>query len=258
MSLSLALLCALTVAGMAPSLNLLAHPLITPAHCIRSFIWMNAFLGVLHLLPAYPLDAGRVLRSQFARAQSRTQAARAAAGVGQMIAVIAFLTGIYLQNPWLATAGFFIFIGAQLEDQGALFQSVVDTVYMRDIMLTDFSLLSPSDTLEDALGKAIHSLQDDFPVVRGHSVVGVVSRQVMADALRAEGNGYVQGIMHRSFHVARLDDSLGTTISRFSGRGMSLVPVTDGERVVGIVTLQNLMHSMSLFSEKRKRSARAQ
>jgi CBS domain-containing protein len=89
-------------------------------------------------------------------------------------------------------------------------------------------------------------------VVRGRNVVGVVSRQVIADALRAEGNGYVQGIMQRSFHVAKPEDSLGTTISRFSGRGMSLVPVTDGERVVGIVTLQNLMHSMSLLAESRK------
>ena len=77
-------------------------------------------------------------------------------------------------------------------------------------------------------------------------------------ALRAEGNGYVQGIMQRSFHVAKPEDSLGTTISRFSGRGMSLVPVTDGERVVGIVTLQNLMHSMTQFAEKRKRHAQAE
>ena len=257
-NLSLALLCWLTIAGMAPGLNLLDHPLITPGHLVRSFVWMNVFLGALHLLPASPLDAGRVLRSQFARRQDRTQAARAVAGLGQMIAVIIFLLGIFLQNPWLATAGFFIFIGSQMEDQGALFQSVVDTVYMRDIMLTDFSLLSPSDTLEDALGKAIHSLQDDFPVVRGRNVVGVVSRQGIADALRAEGNGYVQGIMQRSFHVARPEDSLGATISRFSGRGMSLVPVTDGERVVGIVTLQNLMHSMNLFAEKRKRGAQAE
>jgi Zn-dependent protease/CBS domain-containing protein len=257
-SFSMAALCLLTIVGATPALNLLARPLITPAHLIRSFVWLNAFLGVLHLLPAYPLDAGRVLRSQFTRVQGRVQAARAAAGLGLMIGVIAILLGILLPNMWLATAGFFVFIGAQLEDQGAVFQSVVDTVSMQDIMLTDFSLLSPSDTLEDALAKAIHSLQDDFPVVRGRDVVGVVSRQVIADALRAEGNGYVQGIMQRSFHVAKPEDSLGTTISRFSGRGMSLVPVTDGERVVGIVTLQNLMHSMTQFAEKRKRHARVE
>jgi len=257
-SLATAGLCALTIRGATADLPILARPLITPGHLIRSFVWLNAFLGLLHFLPAYPLDAGRVLRSQFSRVQGRMQAARAAAGLGLMIGVLAILSGILLPNLWLATAGFFIFIGAQMEDQGALFQSVVDTVHMQDIMLTDFSLLSPSDTLEDALAKAVHSLQDDFPVVRGQNVVGVVSRQILADALRAEGNGYVQGVMQRSFHVARPEDSLGATISRFGGRGMSLVPVVEGERVVGVVTLQNLMHSMSQFAELRKRQARAE
>jgi CBS domain-containing protein len=119
-------------------------------------------------------------------------------------------------------------------------------------MLTEFSMLAPSDTLEDALHKSIHSLQDDFPVVRGDSLVGIISRQSILSALRSEGNGYVQAVMSRSFHVAQPEDSLGTTISRFAGRGLSLVPVTVGERIVGIVTLQNLMHSMSLLAESRK------
>ena len=105
-SLSMAALCVLTIVGAAPAFNLLARPLITPAHLIRSFVWLNAFLGALHLLPAYPLDAGRVLRSQFTRVQGRVQAARAAAGLGLMIGVIAILLGILLPNMWLATAGF--------------------------------------------------------------------------------------------------------------------------------------------------------
>ena len=104
-SLSMAALCVLTIVGAAPKFNLLLQPLITPAHLIRSFVWLNAFLGVLHLLPAYPLDAGRVLRSQFTRVQGHVQAARAAAGLGLMIGVIAILLGILLPNLWLATAG---------------------------------------------------------------------------------------------------------------------------------------------------------
>lgn len=251
-SLSFAVICGLTVAGMAPGLNLFQHPLITPVHLVRSFVWMNAFLAFLNLLPAYPLDVGRVLRSSFGKARGKGQAAKASSGLGQLLAVTAFVTGLVLHNPWLIMAGFFIFVGAQLEDQGVLFQSVVDTVFMRDVMLTEFSLLSPSDTLQDALSKAIHTLQDDFPVARGRNLVGIVSRQNISEALRSEGDGYVQGVMQRSFHVARPEDSLGATISRFAGRGMSLVPVLDGERIVGIVTLQNLMHSMSLFAESRK------
>jgi Zn-dependent protease/CBS domain-containing protein len=251
-NLSFALVVALLVLGMSPTLNLLDRPWITPGHLIRSIVWLNVFLGVLNLLPAYPLDGGRLVRGGVARAQGRVQASRVATGLGQILAMAAIIAGLVLMNAWLLMAGFFILIGAQLEDQGVLFQSVVDTVNMQDIMLTEFSMLAPSDTLEDALHKSIHSLQDDFPVVRGDSLVGIISRQSILSALRSEGNGYVQAVMSRSFHVAQPEDSLGTTISRFAGRGLSLVPVTEGERIVGIVTLQNLMHSMSLLAESRK------
>lgn len=240
------------ILGTSPQLKLLEYPWLTPSHMIRGTVWMNVFLAGLNLLPAYPLDAGRVLRASFSRFYGTVRGPRAAAGLGQMLALTIFGIGVYLQNPWLIMAGPFIFIGAQLEDQGSLFQSVVDTVQMRDVMLTDFSTLSPSDTLEDALYRSIHSLQDDFPVVRGTSLVGIVSRQRILEALRSEGNGYVQSVMSRGFQVASPEDSLGATIRRISGgRGLSLVPVTEGERVVGIVSLQNLMHSMSLLAEHR-------
>ena len=247
------------IMGAAPHLSLLDRPWVTPTHLIRSIVWLNLFLGFLNLLPAYPLDAGRLLRSAFSRSRGALQANRATTSIGQVLALLAFVAGIVLQNPWLIMAGFFIFIGAQLEDQGVMFQSVVDTVQMRDVMLTDFATLSPSDTLEDALFRSIHCLQDDFPVVRGSNIVGIVSRQRIMDALRADGNGYVQGIMSRAFQVAQPDDSLGATIRRISGgRGLSLVPVTDGGRVVGIVSLQNLMHSMNLLAEHRRLQRQSQ
>jgi len=241
------------VMGSAPQLSLLSRPWVTPNHLIRSIVWLNLFLGLLNLLPAYPLDAGRVLRSGFSRSRGAVQANRTSTSIGQVLALLSFVAGILMQNPWLIMAGFFIFIGAQLEDQGVMFQSVVDTVQMRDVLLTEFSILQPSDTLEDALYKSIHCLQDDFPVVRGMSLVGIVSRQRIMDALRAEGNGYVQSVMSRAFQVAQPDDSLGSTIRRISaGRGLSLVPITEGERIVGIVSLQNLMHSMNLLAEHRR------
>ena len=180
------------------------------------------------------------------------KSSRAAAGLGQFISIALIVAGLLVPNMWLVMIGAFLMIGAHMEDQGLLLQTDVDAVRMRDVMLTQFSMLSASDTLEDALYKSIHSLQDDFPVVRGDSLVGIISRQSILEALRSEGNGYVQAIMSRSFHVAQPEDSLGATISRFGGRGLSLVPVTEGERIVGIVTLQNLMHSMNLLAESRK------
>ena len=191
------------IAGAAPQVALFARPWVTPTHLMRSTVWLNVILGILNLIPAYPLDAGRILRGGFSRTRGRLKLRGLLPDSVRFSASIAVLGGIALLifpsaglgsslSPWLIMAGFFIFVGAQLEDQGVMFQSVVDTVTMRDVMLTDFSTLAPSDTLEDALYKAIHSLQDEFPVVRGANLVGIVSRQGILEALRSDGNGYVQ------------------------------------------------------------------
>jgi CBS domain-containing protein len=239
--------------GAGGNVNLISQPWISSAHLLRSMIWMQAGLGFLHLLPAYPLDCGRIVRGSFARTHGIGPAGRAATGIGQLLALAAMIGGMLLHSPWLIIAGFFIMIGAQIEDQGVFFQSVVDTVRMREVMLTDFATLSPSDTLADALSRCVHSLQEDFPVVRGPQLVGIVSRQRIVDALRSEGNGYVQSVMSRAFQVARPEDTLGTTIRRITaGRGLSLIPVTESGRVVGIVSVQNLMSSMTLLAEQRR------
>ncbi|MGB8262023.1 MAG: CBS domain-containing protein [Terracidiphilus sp.] len=252
-NLATALVLAAAFLGAGGNVPLFAPPLISSAFLVRSTLWMQAGLGLVHLLPAYPLDMGRLLRGSFARKHGFAPASRAAAGMGQILALVAMVGGMALHAPWLIIAGFFIMIGAQIEDQGVFFQSVVDTVCMREVMLTDFATLSPSDTLADALARCIHSLQEDFPVVRGPQLVGIVNRQRIVDALRNDGNGYVQSIMSRAFQVARPEDTLGATIRRITaGRGLALIPVTEAGRVVGIVSVQNLMSSMTLLSEQRR------
>ena len=262
-NLIFAALVAALIAGATSRVPVATLPIVTPAHLMRSVVWLNVALAVMNCIPAYPLDAGRLLRSVMARARGVNQATRAASGLGQMLGIAAVIAGVALLavpnthiaagiSPWLILTGFFVFIGAQLEDQGVLFQSVVETVRMRDVMLTDFDTLSPSDTLSDALYKAIHSLQDDFPVVRGPNLVGVVSRQGIVQALRHEGNGYIQGIMSRAFQVAQPDDSLGLLIRRIGSGRMSLIPVAESGRIVGIVTWQNLSSSMGLLAEYRR------
>jgi CBS domain-containing protein/Zn-dependent protease len=248
-----ALVLAVTFLGAGGNINLFSQPFITAAYLLRSMVWMQAGLAVLHLFPAYPLDCGRLLRGSFGRKLGLASTGRAAASLGQALALTAMVGGWLLHNPWLIIAGFFVMIGAQVEDQGVFFQSMVDTVCMREVMLTDFATLSPSDTLADALVRCVHSLQEDFPVVRGPQLVGIVSRQRIVDALRADGNGYIQAVMSRAFQVARPEDTLGSTIRRITaGRGLALIPITDSGRVVGIVSVQNLMSSMSLLAEQRR------
>jgi CBS domain-containing protein len=207
-------------------------------------------LGVLNLLPAYPLDGGRGLRAIFAKRMDYVRATRLAVTVGQGFAMLFFFLGVW--NMWFTLIGFFLFVGAQLEDRSVVFQSVLETVRMEEVMLTGFSTLSPADTLEDALHKAVHTLQDDFPVVRGTDMVGTISKQRIVEVLRRGGNGYVQSAMVRVFEIAQRNDSLASAFRKLRGQGVSMIPVVDQERLVGIVSMQNLMHSMALLAETRR------
>ncbi len=246
------LLTAMTL-SVSPEVNLLERPWMSPAHLLRAAVWVNLLLGLVNLLPAAPLDGGRVFRGEFAKAKGAMQGTRAAAGLGQVIAIVMMIAGFVMPNMWLIMIGGFVLIGAHMEDQGMLLQTDVDAVRMRDVMLTQFSMLSASDTLEDALQRSVHTLQDVFPVVRGSNLVGAVSRQSIVEALQADGNGYVQGVMTRSFQTAQPDDSLVKTLRRImAGQGAQMVPVLEGDRIVGIITPQNLAHSMGLLNQRRK------
>jgi len=246
------LLAAMTLA-IAPEVSILERPWMSPMHLLRAAVWMNLLLGVVNLLPASPLDGGRVFRGEFAKTKGVMKSSRAAAGLGQFIAIALIIAGLLVPNMWLVMIGAFLMIGAHMEDQGLLLQTDVDAVRMRDVMLTQFSMLSASDTLEDALQRSVHTLQDVFPVVRGSNLVGAVSRQSIVDALQSDGNGYVQGVMTRSFQTAQPDDSLVKTLRRImAGQGAQMVPVLEGDRIVGIITPQNLALSMGMLNQRRK------
>jgi Zn-dependent protease/CBS domain-containing protein len=217
----------------------------------RSLVWANLYLAALNLLPAYPLDGGKVLRAFFARTIDPAAATRRAVSISHALAMILMVAGLF-SNTWLTMVGVIIFSAAQLEERAVVFQSVLDNVRLEEVMLTDFATLSPADTLEDALDKAVHSLQDDFPVVRGSDMVGVISKQRILEALRIEGNGYVQAVMNKIFEVSVRQESLASAFRKLTARNLSIIPVVEDQRLVGIVTLQNLMHSMALLAESRK------
>ena len=255
----------LLLAGFAAALmsalaqvKIFASPYIHSAHLARSFVWINAGLGLLNLVPAYPLAAGRVLRVWLAQHASNDvpdawqQATRRSVNYGQGFATLLTIMGLLAGNVWAMLVGFCVFLAAHLEDRTLLFQAVVSSVRMEDVMLTDFAVLSPADTLQDALNKALHTLQDDFPVVRSGDLVGTISRQRILDAIRSEGNGYVQSVMNRIVEVCQKGESLATAFRKITAKGLTMIPVVDQQKLVGIVTLQNLSHNMALLAESRR------
>ncbi len=249
------LLFAIVAAGVIYLAGVGAHlrewPFLQSNNLPRSLVWANLYIAGLNLLPAYPLDGGRILRAFFARSMDSAAATRRAVSISHALAMTLMVAGLF-SNTWLTMVGLIIFSAAQLEERAVIFQSVLDDLRLEEVMLTDFATLSPADTLEDALDKAVHTLQDDFPVVRGSDMVGVISRQRILEALRMEGNGYVQAVMNKLFEVSARQESLATAFRKLTSRNLSIIPVVEDQRLVGIVTMQNLMHSMTLLAESKK------
>jgi Zn-dependent protease/predicted transcriptional regulator len=249
------------VLTVSPEVNLWQPVWVDPRYLVRTVVWVNLLLAAVNLLPAWPLDAGRVVRGEIVRgpgsAASVLGGLRTFTRIGPAIALGLVCVGILSANFWLIMAGIAILLGAQVERQGLLLQSDSDIVTVGDVMLTEYSILSASATLEDAIEHARHTLQDVFPVVRAGNMVGAVARQTIVEALESSGNGYVQGIMTRVFQTASPRDSLIATLNKVTtvaGVSSQLVPVLDGERIVGIVTPQNLQRSMGLLTRKARGS----
>ena len=239
---------------LKPDLHWLAKPFISAENILKSMIWINLLLGGINLLPVYPLDGGRLLRlflmQGAAEGSDYRSVTRRVVSMGQVFATFLIFAGMW--NPWLMLVGFFLFVAVQIEDRTLVFQSVIEGVRLEEVMLTHFSTLSPADTLEDALVKAVHTLQDDFPVIRGGDMVGVISKGSIVKALREQGNGYVQSAMRKAFEIGSRNESLAAAFRKIAAHGATIIPVVDENRLVGIVTLQNLMHSMGLLAESKR------
>jgi len=214
-NLALAALAASVIIASGRGVDLWKWPFLHGSQLAKSVVWANLYLAMFNLMPAYPLDGGRLIRVYFARTMDAPSATRRAVSISTAISMVLIFAGLFSDN-WLTMVGVIVFSAAQLEERALVFQSVLENVRLEEVMLTDFATLSPADTLEDALEKAVHSLQDDFPVVRGSDMVGVISRQRILDALRADGNGYVQAVMSKIFDVSLRQDSLGSAFRKLT------------------------------------------
>lgn len=254
-----AIVMAMLAFAVTSRVNFFQRPLAEPGHLLRAAVWVEIMLGGLHLLPALPLDAGVLLRTQLVRVRGEARGAKAAAGLSQAIGLGVIVLGGATQEIVLMLLGGSVLLLAQVEAQRAIAQTAASTITVGDVMLSEWTSLSASDTVRDALERSTHSLQENFPVVRGPVIVGSVTRGALLAALRSEGNGYVQGAMSRDLAVAAPDDPLIPTVRRVAASVASgnVVPVLRDGRVVGIVTPQNLSPAMLSLGRARRQLLRA-
>jgi predicted transcriptional regulator len=216
---------------------------------------VNLFLAAFNLLPAFPMDGGRVLRALLSTRLGRRRATAIAANVGQMMAIALGIAGFFY-NPFLIFIAIFVYLGAQAEAGLVEFQSALGSLRVRDAMLTRFRSLSPNDTLGKAVDELLAGSQQDFPVLEEDRPIGMLRRNDLVKALSSHRRDAIVGeFMCRDCESVDDTDPLNLTVESMQAKQCATVPVMQAGRVVGLLTLENVSE-MIMVNAALDRSAR--
>jgi predicted transcriptional regulator len=201
---------------------------------------VNLFLVGFNMLPAFPMDGGRVLRALLAMRMEYTRATQAAASLGQGLAIVFGFVGLFL-NPFLLFIAFFVWIGAAQEASMVQMKSSLGGIPVSRAMITDFQELSPYHRLEDVIDLILKGYQQDFPVVDGGRVVGVLMRTDLMSALQKEGKDTPVGrVMRKEFTTVDSYEMLETAFTKMQSCECHTMPVNHGGQLIGLLTMDNV------------------
>ncbi|MBW3622983.1 MAG: site-2 protease family protein [Armatimonadetes bacterium] len=208
---------------------------------VQKVMTANLYLMLFNLIPAFPMDGGRILRAALAFSMPLERATTIAANIGQTLAILAGLFGI-LTGWWtLLLIAFFVYLGAGQEVMVVKRDTLVKNVSVQEAMLNEIHTLPQGATYREAADLLLSTSQQDFPVTIGEEVYGLLSRDALLRGLAQEGpDAYIASGMNREFTRADPEDDLLDLLHQMQdGSGPALV--FEGERLVGMVTSENLM-----------------
>ncbi|MDX1383762.1 MAG: site-2 protease family protein, partial [Thermoanaerobaculia bacterium] len=159
---------------------------VTGGSFLARLLAVNVMLVVFNLVPAFPMDGGRVLRALLATKVDYSRATRIAASIGQGFALLFGFAGLFW-NPFLIFIALFVWIGAAAEAGQVETRTALAGVPVRQAMLTDFRVLAAESKLEEAVRLTLEGSQKDFPVTHGGNVVGVLCQGDLLEALARSG-----------------------------------------------------------------------
>jgi len=235
-----------------------------PTPGVATFLfWLlaaNVSLVVFNMIPAFPLDGGRMLRALLAMATDYARATRIAALVGQGIAILLGVVGVATGNFILALIAVFIFFGAGMESFQAQARTVLDTLKIGHAYNKHALTLVPGDRISRVVDYILTSYQPDFAVVYGDRLLGVVTREDVLKALAARPDDpYVTEVMRREVAAVDSEASLEQVQEEMSSRGERLIAVFSGDRYLGLVSREDLSEALSvLMFVARQRKLAAQ
>lgn len=208
---------------------------------------VNIGLVVFNLIPAFPMDGGRMLRAILAMNMTRVKATRIASGIGKGIAVLFLLVGL-VYNPFLIFIALFVFLGAYGENKLVQNFALLHGHTAKEAMMTNFTTFSPQDTIETATNALIAGTENNFIITDNGIVKGILYHKNIIENSNNR-NIKVKDIMDPIFKKINSSDELKQTYRFISAEKQSFFPVEEDGRLVGVIDLTNLSEFIALQSK---------
>ena len=213
---------------------------LTGGSFIERLMVTNLILVGFNLIPAFPMDGGRILRSLLAMRLEYTSATSLAASIGQGFAFLFGFIGLFT-NPFLLFIAFFVWIGAANESRMVQMKSALSGIPVSRAMLTHYQAIGPEESLSNAVEHILSGSQQDFPVVQDGKVVGVLTKGNIFRGLKQYGDGAkVAQVMEKDFVIADSHEMLETAFAHLQDCGCHTLPVLHQNQLVGLVTMDNI------------------
>src|SRR5271157_5911414 len=250
--IALGLFGVLAALGRVPTLRQAVTISWTARDLLPSLAAANLWLALFNLIPAFPMDGGRVLRALLAKRMDYTDATQVAAHVGQAIAFVFGFLGLFF-DPFLLFIALFVWMGASGEAGMVQMHSSLGGIPVQRVMLTHFRTLQPDDTLAQAVEHILADWQQDFPVVFGSRVLGVLTREDVVRAVAQGGTGkLVRDVMRRDFQTVDSHDMLEQAVQVLQRCRCRSLPVVHNGELVGILALEKVGEFMTMRSATRR------
>jgi Zn-dependent protease/CBS domain-containing protein len=216
---------------------------------LQRLMAVNIWLVLFNLIPAFPMDGGRVLRAILALRMEYVRATQIAANIGQGLAFLFGFIGLF-SNPFLLFIAFFVWIGASQEASMVMMRSSISGIPVTRAMLTDFKTLSPTDKLSQVVALILAGFQHDFPVVDANGVVaGILDRDSFMRALTEHGQSApVMAFIRRDLPTVDSHEMIEMALMRLQEVNSKTLPVMHVGKLVGLVTLENITEYLMIRS----------
>lgn len=212
----------------------------------------NVILVAFNLIPAFPMDGGRMLRALLAYKMPRGKATSIAATIGQVLA-IGFVFFGFFYNFWLVIIGFFIYLGAGSEAQMEKIKTGLEDHKVKDVIMRQFSILLPEETLEKAVQLLLDGQEQEFIVVENEQVVGILTRKELVRGLSAKGkSAQVSTVMKKNYFTLDPEMPLREVYQKMMSEGCMVSPVYENGNFIGIVDKNNIDELLMVNSALRE------